>query len=950
MNIIRNYIFSENEENPQTRKSLEEKTILQTCASLESSEITIYNLLEQIQVYVLDRKFAQNRKQSYTLLDKIIQKLPPSFLKTEEVKNMTSLFLKSLEADVENAVQVIAFLQTLQTHCETSKNIGYLRIFCEFFGNNKFNTTSYTYEVRSGMYKIILNSLNNFNKNQLDKDWFSQNELVIVQSLIDQTEGEKDPRNLILVLEIWEIVLNTFNPTNLEKSAKSIFEMLSVYFPITFDDENNKVLVNKSYLVESLNFCLSKPALISLFFDLILEKLEDVNKEESNAVLRSMMTLFLQISENEDCQTKFELFAEKLLKKLNFLLFELNDGSIEENTKKVYKEFIILLVNISKKKQTVNWVMELQNKGIIDLFIDEIIKKPNGKNSHSVVDILLETIDQFDAKLLEYTVTLLVLKAHSLINKTPTFIVYVESITPLFVKCFFHELFDSLNIISKEYNLCEVWLAQMFNSQSGSAVRANLLNFYSFFQRAGNKSNIGCSLQTINFSQSERLFWEINKYALSKANVSIFDNENDIFDQFKIVCFNNFSFDKQIIMNLYFKNVISFFSLENVSKSSKIEEFLQISYVFLKKAKQLKFELVSFQNQIKNAYESISKYKNENNKNDNPIMKKIFKSFFDILFIVFSNEANTLFQTFLDQKNKFFDFFFYILQNYKIDFKLLTSLFDQFDFEDYYKCKCLVFLIEKKVILPNEQFIIEIKKNLKLIRQVCLIFRSLMQINFAKHSLEFKQILISFVKNNENLLLEKYINEILREHKKNDNKNKNPLFKQKLSLFLGKFIDSELQEIDKFVVISAKLSLVNFQIKSNISDKKQTENLNTLFSQFILQSKNDLNVHYKYLMFLEHFITNNCDSVENVLDFEVIAHFVSITHQTDDFEKLKLLCFFVEFLTKYLAKCKNHKSNDKSKRIVSFLRKMLSHSKRIVRKLAGCALSNYYITISNGSS
>ena len=79
--------------------------------------------------------------------------------------------------------------------------------------------------------------------------------------LLQASEGEKDPRNLMTVFTMLAAILDTLDPGHLQEE---LFEALAVYFPVDFSPPRGVPNpVTRAELVEALRRGLSHPALAS---------------------------------------------------------------------------------------------------------------------------------------------------------------------------------------------------------------------------------------------------------------------------------------------------------------------------------------------------------------------------------------------------------------------------------------------------------------------------------------------------------------------------------------------------------------------------------------------------------------------------------------------------------------------------------------------------------------
>eukprot|EP00050_Salpingoeca_kvevrii_P021905 m.117654 g.117654 ORF g.117654 m.117654 type:complete len:1015 (-) comp9521_c0_seq2:143-3187(-) len=114
--------------------------------------------------------------------------------------------------------------------------------------------------------------------------------------LIQQIDGEKDPRCLMIVFGLVSFVVRAFN---IERFTEELFEVTSCYFPITFTPpKDDQIGITKEDLVLGLRGCLtSTPAFAPFLFELLEEKLDSSvidTKIESFRTIAAMRDVYQQ--------------------------------------------------------------------------------------------------------------------------------------------------------------------------------------------------------------------------------------------------------------------------------------------------------------------------------------------------------------------------------------------------------------------------------------------------------------------------------------------------------------------------------------------------------------------------------------------------------------------------------------------------------------------------------
>lgn len=83
---------------------------------------------------------------------------------------------------------------------------------------------------------------------------FKNRVLEYIQIVLDGIEGEKDPRNIILMFNLVKKVNNYIDRNILKNYSKNFFEILEVYYPIEFTPpKNSPDKITAEDLIDNLN-------------------------------------------------------------------------------------------------------------------------------------------------------------------------------------------------------------------------------------------------------------------------------------------------------------------------------------------------------------------------------------------------------------------------------------------------------------------------------------------------------------------------------------------------------------------------------------------------------------------------------------------------------------------------------------------------------------------------
>ncbi len=146
-----------------------------------------------------------------------------------------------------------------------------------------------------------------------------------VRIVVNLATTERDPRNLMLVFTMTEVVLNEWEPEHIDEMSDELYETLQRYFPISFRPKpNDPLTITAEDLIMKLRGCFASYSGFapSLFPDLI-QRLDDPNRLNAKAdVLETMIA----------CISRYEpavaaKWSSKLWDALKYEIFNSSDDS-----------------------------------------------------------------------------------------------------------------------------------------------------------------------------------------------------------------------------------------------------------------------------------------------------------------------------------------------------------------------------------------------------------------------------------------------------------------------------------------------------------------------------------------------------------------------------------------------------------------------------------------------
>jgi len=223
---------------------------------------TLLQLIELLGPVLTNVK-PQIRVGGLLLLTSTLEQLPGDFLQEDEIELLVNFYTDRLR-DHHSVIP-----QTLRGLLYLSKAVNLSKDQLQVLLDRLFREVMIQQQVvkdRAVVFNIISHILYH------RSDYAKELETQITIGFLQAGEGEKDPRNLVLIFRCIATILSSFSVNHLRED---IFESLAVYFPIDFTPPKGLAAsVTKEDLVLSLRTGLTDPGLTEYSIPLFMEKLD----------------------------------------------------------------------------------------------------------------------------------------------------------------------------------------------------------------------------------------------------------------------------------------------------------------------------------------------------------------------------------------------------------------------------------------------------------------------------------------------------------------------------------------------------------------------------------------------------------------------------------------------------------------------------------------------------
>lgn len=206
----------------------EAKTIaVQSGVKLRNRQLKLIDLITSLQEYINDKDDAAIRAKSVAYLADVLENVPSKVLSGQERRLLSDFILGRIEGDLEgighSARALIALEAQGKWDAETAKTVA--RTFVDNANplkQFKLQTDRYAtiqlFDILLSKYRTPLKELHD-----ADPEFMA--------AFVALFEGEKDPRNLMLVFSILQVPMTEWD---IHAHAQDLFDAVFNYFPVTF--------------------------------------------------------------------------------------------------------------------------------------------------------------------------------------------------------------------------------------------------------------------------------------------------------------------------------------------------------------------------------------------------------------------------------------------------------------------------------------------------------------------------------------------------------------------------------------------------------------------------------------------------------------------------------------------------------------------------------------------
>lgn len=286
MSDIQLYLLEADKDKPEAQRIASN-----SATKLESKQLKLIDLITSLDEHINDKDDGTVRAKSVAYLADVLEKLPPKVLSGQERKLLCDFVLGRIEGDVEGigaSARALLALEGLgKWDSETAQNV--MRTFIDHTHPlRQFKLQTERYPVIQLIDRLLAKYRDSI-KHLHDKD------RLFMESFISYFEGEKDPRNLMIVFSLLQVPMAEWD---VRTHAQDMFEAVFNYFPITFKPPpDDPYGITAQDLKDRLRNCIAANSDFAPYaFPALLDKLDSTSINTKRDVLSTMQACVVSYS------------------------------------------------------------------------------------------------------------------------------------------------------------------------------------------------------------------------------------------------------------------------------------------------------------------------------------------------------------------------------------------------------------------------------------------------------------------------------------------------------------------------------------------------------------------------------------------------------------------------------------------------------------------------------
>ncbi|GAM33708.1 hypothetical protein TCE0_013f00813 [Talaromyces pinophilus] len=435
----------------------------QTAQDVENKQTTLIDVVQSLGEYInYDDAIIRGKAVSY--LAAVVKAFSPKFLTRQQIQVLTTFFCDRIEDG--GAVTGLDTLQGLDRFTtDFAQEVA--RAIFEHYKELQARAQSQRYQI----YQLV-NGLMENHRTALHE--LGDESLV---GIVDLMTGEKDPRNLMLVFSILNVLMVEWDITH---HVETLFDSVYNYFPITFKPPpNDPYGITAQDLKDRLQACIASNSLFAPHtFPSLIDKLDST----SNNVKRDSLNALVACIESYDTNT-VSRYSIQVWDAVKFEILNVQEDFLSEMSLNVLK---VIVKRLSEHTTQVSQEMPLAHflKPIIQECNDQL-REPQAKQAKPAREIIRHVSSA--------SIPAFILVIQSVV--APLFTIYQEADSIAKQRAF---LETYVTLLDSAIDLYGTWADKGFTQQFENP----LVAFQDQFTEVFSQALMGAAKEEISFRQT----------------------------------------------------------------------------------------------------------------------------------------------------------------------------------------------------------------------------------------------------------------------------------------------------------------------------------------------------------------------------------------------------------------------------------------------------------------
>lgn len=278
MSDIQIYLFEVDK-----NKAEAQKIAAQSASKLEAKQLKLIDLITSLEEYINDKDDGSIRAKAVAYLADVLEQVPPRVLSGAERRLLSEFILGRIEGDVEGVGSSARVLLALEERgkwdSETAQKV------MQTFVNHTHPLRQF--KLQTERYPVIQLIDMLLAKYRDPMRELHEKDAEFMPGFISYFEGEKDPRNLMIVFSLLQVPMAEWD---IQAHAQDLFEAAFNYFPITFKPPPDDPMgITAQDLKDRLRECIAANSDFAPYaFPALLDKLDSTSMNTKRDVLQAI--------------------------------------------------------------------------------------------------------------------------------------------------------------------------------------------------------------------------------------------------------------------------------------------------------------------------------------------------------------------------------------------------------------------------------------------------------------------------------------------------------------------------------------------------------------------------------------------------------------------------------------------------------------------------------------